>query len=134
MQVAEVETYRNELGQVVAAPPLVAMIKVINKVRATQGSSEAFKHLKFKCTSHPRKPFQYNLIVRVDTGADVNCMNKNTLKALFPEVKLSVFPHEIQNFGNSTADISVLGQLLWYMLVLFVDHLDFGDVTSRTLF
>ena len=28
---------------------------------------------------------------------------------LFPKVKLSVCPHKIQNFGNSVADISILG-------------------------
>ena len=33
-------------------------------------------------------------------------MNENTFNELFPEVQLSVCPHEIQNFGNSIADIS----------------------------
>ena len=37
-------------------------------------------------------------------------MNEKTFNKLFPEVKLSVCPHEIQNFGNSVADISILGQ------------------------
>ena len=54
-------------------------------------------------------------MVRVDTGDDVNCMNENTFNELFPEVKLSVCPHEIHNFGNSTADISILGQLGTYL-------------------
>ena len=49
-------------------------------------------------------------MLRVDTEADVNCMNEKTFKKLFPKVKLSVCPHEIQNFGNSVADISILGQ------------------------
>ena len=53
-------------------------------------------------------------MVRVDTGADVNCIHENTIKELFPEVKLSVCPHEIQNFGNSIADISILGQFCTY--------------------
>ena len=56
-------------------------------------------------------------MVRVDTGADVNCMNEKTFNELFPEVELSVCPHEIQNFGNSVADISILGQ--------FYTHLEF---------
>ena len=34
---------------------------------------------------------------------------------LFPEVKLSVCPYEIQNFGNSIADISILGQFCTYL-------------------
>ena len=54
-------------------------------------------------------------MVRVDTGADVNCMNENTFKELFPEVKLSVCPHEIQSFGNSVVDISILGQFCIYL-------------------
>ena len=54
-------------------------------------------------------------MVRVDTGADVNCMNEKTFKELFPEVKLSVCPHKIQNFGNSVADISILGQFRTYL-------------------
>ena len=53
-------------------------------------------------------------MVRVDTGADVNCMNEKTFKKLFPERKLSVCPYEIQNFENSIADISILGQFHTY--------------------
>ena len=33
----------------------------------------------------------------------------------FPEVKLSVCPHEIQNFRNSTADTSILRQFCTYL-------------------
>ena len=54
-------------------------------------------------------------MVRVDTGADVNCMNEKTFNELFPEVKLSVCPHEIQNLGNSVTDISILGQFCTYL-------------------
>ena len=42
-------------------------------------------------------------------------MNDKTFKKLFPKVKLSVCPHEIQNFGNSVADISILGQFHTYL-------------------
>ena len=42
-------------------------------------------------------------------------MNEKTFKKLFPKVKLSVCPHEIQNFGNSVADISILGQFHTYL-------------------
>ena len=42
-------------------------------------------------------------------------MNEETFKKLFPKVKLSVCPHEIQNFGNSVADISILGQFCTYL-------------------
>ena len=54
-------------------------------------------------------------MVRVDTGADVNCMNEKTFNELFPEVLLSVCPHEIQNFGNSIADMSILRQFCTYL-------------------
>ena len=37
-------------------------------------------------------------------------MNEKTFRRLFPKVKLSVCPYEIQNFGNSITDISILGQ------------------------
>ena len=42
-------------------------------------------------------------------------MNEKTFNELFPGVKLSVCPHEIQNFGNSVADISILGQFRTYL-------------------
>ena len=48
-------------------------------------------------------------------GADVNCMNEKTFKKLFPKVKLSVCPHEVQNFGNPVSDISILGQFHTYL-------------------
>ena len=73
------------------------------------------KHLKLRVSSHSNRPYDNNPMVRVDTGADVNCMDKKTLKTLFPEVKLSVCPHQIQNFGNLIADISILGQFWAYL-------------------
>ena len=54
-------------------------------------------------------------MVRVDTGADVNCINENTFNELFSELQLSVCSHEMQNFGNSVADISILGQFWTYL-------------------
>ena len=42
-------------------------------------------------------------------------MNEKTFKELFPEVELSICCHEIQNFGNSVADISILGQFHTYL-------------------
>ena len=78
----------------------------------TIGTQE--KHLKFPIDVDVRGPYKHHLVVRVDTGADVNCMNEKTFKKLFPKVKLDVCPYEIQNFGNSTADISILGQFQTY--------------------
>ena len=89
------------------------MLKIVNHIRTTKGSQE--KHLKFPIDVDPRGPYKHHLVVRVDTGADVNCMNEKTFKKLLPKVKLSVYPHEIQNFGNSVADISILGQFCTYL-------------------
>ena len=66
--------------------------------------------------SHPRGPYSHHLMVRVDKGADVNCMNEITFNELFPEVKLSVCPNEIQNFRNfRISDISILEQFFAYL-------------------
>ena len=107
------DTHINENGVRQPNPPMVNMLKIANHIGATSGSQE--KHLKFPIDVDPRGPYKHHLVVRVDTGADVNCMNEKTFKKLFPKVKLSVCPHEIQNFGNSVADISILGQFCTYL-------------------
>ena len=84
-----------------------------NHIGATKGSQE--KHLKFRIDVDPRGPYKHHLMVRVDTGADVSCMNEKTFNEPFPRVKLSVCPHKIQNFGNSVADIFILGQFCTYL-------------------
>ena len=78
---------------------MVNMLKNVSHTGTTSGSQE--KHLKFPINVDPRGPYKHHLVVRIDTGADVNCMNEKTFKKLFPKVKFSVCPHEIQNFGNS---------------------------------
>ena len=95
---SEQDTHNNENGVRQPNPPLVNMLKIVNHTGATKGSQE--KHLKFPIDVDPRGPYKHHLLVRVDTGADVNCMNEKTFKRLFPEVKLSVCPHKIQNFTN----------------------------------
>ena len=89
------------------------MLKIVNHIGATSGSQE--KRLKFPIDVDPRGPYKDHLVVRVDTGADLNCMNEKTFRRLFPKVKLSVCPYEIQNFGNSIADISIMGQFCTYL-------------------
>ena len=59
------------------------MLKIDNHIGTISGTQE--KHLKFPIDVDVRGPYKHHLVVRVDTGADVNCM-------------------------NSTADISILGQ------------------------
>ena len=110
---AEQDTRIDECGVRQPNPPAVNMLKLVNHIGTTSGSQE--KHLKFPIDVDPRGPYKNHLIVRVDTGADVNCMNEKTFRRLFPKVKLSVCPYEIQNFGNSTADISILGQFCTYL-------------------
>ena len=94
-------------------PNVVNMLKIVNHIGTTSGTQE--KHLKIPIDVDVRGPYKHHLVVRVDTGADVNCMNEKTFKKLFPKVKLDVCPFEIQNFGNSTADISILGQFQTYL-------------------
>ena len=86
------------------------MLHIANHIEATKGPQG--KHLKFPITKHPKGPYKHHIVVRVDTGADVNCMNEKTFNELFPEVELSVCP---QNFGNSIADISILGPFHTYL-------------------
>ena len=109
----EHDTHIDKNGVRQPNPPVVNMLKIVNHIGATKGPQG--KHLKFPIDVDPRGLYKHHLVVRVDTGADVNCMNEKTFKRLFPKVKLSVCPHKIQNFGNSVADISILGQFHTYL-------------------
>ena len=100
---AEQYTHIDECGIRQPNPPMVNMLRIVNHIGTTSGSQG--NHLKFPIDVDPRGPYKDHLVVRVDTGADVNCMNEKTFRRHFPKVKLSVCPYEIQNFGNSTADI-----------------------------
>ena len=124
----EQDTHINENGVRQPNPPLVNMLKIVNHIGTTSGSQE--KHLKFPIDVDPRGPYKDHLVVRVDTGADVNCMNEKTFKKLFPKVKLSVCPYEIQNFGNSIADISILGQFHTYLQFREEKYLNIFIVTN----
>ena len=109
------DTYIDEIEERQPNPPRVNMLKVVNHIEANWGKFNEEKHLKFPIASHPRGPYNHHIVLRVDTGTDVNCMNEDTFNECFPEVKLSVCSHEIQNFGNSVADISILGQFCTYL-------------------
>ena len=89
------------------------MLKIVNHFGTNRGPQG--KYLKFPIATHPKALYKHHLVVRVDTEADVNCMNEKTFNKLFPEVELSVCPHEIQNFRNSVADISILEQFCTYL-------------------
>ena len=112
----ENDTYIDECGYTQPGytqpnPPVVNMLKIINHTGTTSGT----QFLKFPIDVDPRGPYKHHIEVSIDTGADVNCMNEKTFRKLFPKVELSVCPHSIQNFGNSTADIYILGQFRTYL-------------------
>ena len=109
----EDDTHINENGVRKPNPPRVNMLKIGHHIGANMGPQG--KHLTFPIATHPKGPYKHHLVVRVDTGADVNCMNEKTFNELFPKVELSVCPHEIQSFGNSVTDISILGQFCTYL-------------------
>ena len=105
------DTHIDECGYTQPNPPAINMLKVINNTGTTSGTES----LKFPIDVNTRGTYKHHLEVSIDTGADVNCMNEKTFKKLFPEVDLSVCPHSIQNFGNSTADVYILGQFRTYL-------------------
>ena len=113
-------------------PPKVNMLIVVNHIDANRGSFNERKHLKFPIASYPSRPYNHHIIVRVDTGADVNCMNENTFNELLPEVKLSVCPHEIQNFRKSDTSISILGEFCTYLQFRGAKYLNTFIVTDAT--
>ena len=108
------DTHINENGIRQSNPSRVNMFKLVNHIEVNRGRMEG-KHLKFSIAKHPKGPYKHHIMVRVDTGVDVNCMNKKTFNELFFEVQLSVCPHEIQNFGNSVAEISILERFRTYL-------------------
>ena len=97
----EQDTHIDENGVRQPNLPVVHVLKIVNHIGTTKGPQG--KHLKFPIDVDSRGPYKHHLVVRVDTGADVNYMTEKTLKRFFPKVKLFVCPHEIQNFGNSVA-------------------------------
>ena len=111
-------------------PPRVNMLKVVNHIEANRGKLNEGKHFKFPIANHPKGSCNHYIMVRVDTGADVNCMNENIFNEIFPEVKLSVCSHEIQNFGNSIADISIPGKFHIYLQFRGKEYLNTFIVTD----
>ena len=53
-------------------------VKIINHVGTTSGSQE--KHLQFPIDVDVRGSYKDQIVVRVDTGADINCMNETTFR------------------------------------------------------
>ena len=124
------DTHIDELGTRQPNPPRVSMIKVINHIEANRGKFNEGKHIKFPIASHLIRPYNHHIIMRVDTGANVNCVNETTFNELFPEVQLSVCAHKIQNVGNSSTDISILGQFCMDLLFKGEKYLNTFIVTN----
>ena len=122
-------THIDENGVKQPNPPRGNMFKLVNHIETNRGRMEG-KHLKFPMASHPKGPYKHHIVVRVDTGVDVNCMNENTFNEHFPEVQLSVCPHEIQNFGNLIADISIPGQFCTHLELRGEKYLNTFIVTN----
>ena len=87
-------------------------------------------HMHYQALLNERGAAAMPTSLKMNTGADVNCMNEKTFNELFPEVQLSVCPHEIQNFGNSVADISILGQFCTYFEFKGEKYLNIFIVTN----
>ena len=77
------DTHIDEIGDRQPNPPRVSMLKVVNHIETNRGKFNEGKHLKFPIAGHPRGSYNQNIIVRVDTGADVNCMMRTLSKNFF---------------------------------------------------
>ena len=86
----EDDTHIDENGVRQPNPPRVNILKIVNHIGANRRPQG--KHLKFPIATHPKGPYKHHLVVRVDTGADVNCMNEKTFSELFPEVAFLYAP------------------------------------------
>ena len=86
------DTHIDENGVRQPNQPRVNMLKVVNHIEANRGIFNEGKHLKFLIASHPKGSCRHHIVVQVDTGADVNCMNEKTSNEPFPEVQLSGCP------------------------------------------
>ena len=98
-------THIDESGVRQPNPPLrINMLKVVNHTETNRGKFNKGKHLKFPIVSQ-----KYNFLY----------------------VQLSVCPHEIQNFRNSAADISILGQFCTYLDFRTEKYLNTFIVTNK---
>ena len=84
------DTHINETGVRQPNPPRVNMFKLVNHIEATKGSQG--KHLKFPIVKHPKEPYKHHIVVRVDTGAEVNCMNEKTFNEFFQKCNFLYAP------------------------------------------
>ena len=92
-------THINENGVRQPNPPRVNMLKIVNHIGTNRGPQG--KHLKFPIATHPKGPYKHHLVVRVDTGADVNCMNEKTFlkwSFLYAPTRYRILETQLQTF------------------------------------
>ena len=75
------DAHIDENGVRQPSPPRVNMFNLVNHIETTKESQG--KHLKFPIANYPKGPYKHHIVVRVDTGADVNCLNEKTFNELF---------------------------------------------------
>ena len=96
------DTHIDENGVRQPNPPRVNMLKIVNHIEATK--TPQGKHLKFPITKHPKGPYKHHIVVRVDTGADVNCMNEHSINVflkwnfLYAPTRYRISETQLQTF------------------------------------
>ena len=111
----EDDTHINKNGVRQPNPPRVNMLKIVNHIGANRGPQG--KHLKLPIATHSKGPYKHHLVVRVDTGADVNCMNEKTMNFflkwsfLYAPTRYRISETQLQTFQywNSSVPTCSLG-------------------------
>ena len=102
------DSHINKNGVRQPNPPRVNMLKIVNHIGTDRGPQG--KHLKFPITTHPKGPYKHHLVVRVDTGANVNCMNEKTFNELFLKWSFLYAPMRYRILETQLQTFSILGQ------------------------
>ena len=68
------------------------MLKTVNHIEVNREKFNEGKCLKFPIVNHPKGPYNHQLVVRVDTSADVNCMDKRHFRNFFQKYSFLYVP------------------------------------------
>ena len=85
------------------------MVRVINML-CKHPNRVPEKNLKFPMDLDSWKTLDNQVIMRVDTGADVSYMGYHSFRTLFPKVQLKACPQMMQNYANSPANDQLQGE------------------------
>ena len=83
-------THIDENGVRQLNPSRINMLKVVNHSEANRGRFNEGKHLKFPRVSHPNGPYNHHIVVRVNTGADVNSVADISIPGQLPTLSSGV--------------------------------------------